>query len=448
MDKKNEQIKKNLAVKKILWDFFKNFMKKNISRIKNYYLRRNFFFRKRFFSLFEKIMVQDNKSFFIMDQIENIENLHCYPKNSSKNFHFLKKEINFFLNLIGNFLKNSYQFLIFRFFFNGRNQAFFKSLSSFIPNQIVFIKKKIGKIKGRKKNYSLRKFLIKRSKNFVNKAVFLGNKKKEIFNSKRKFSTKGKIINIKVFYDRLNFLFFKNSIKGFTHDSFQFLFNYLDNYAKNLIKEIRKITLISKKTKDQIKKDWGENFTSFFQNDIKKISKKISYHSVSEKNFQNLIRLFKKKKRVKINKKPRKPIFLKNTIEKSNVKKKSTRRKILEENISKTNKTLMTLLNGILQKRIKILREATKCLCKYKPLPLKISIQKKNENTVEQIEKSNFILEEKNLIFLKRNFLNINAEDCLAFLKSKNQNVFPKFFSKWFFSVMIDHNFEQIQKSN
>mmetsp|Transcript_28931 Transcript_28931/g.72853 ORF Transcript_28931/g.72853 Transcript_28931/m.72853 type:complete len:171 (-) Transcript_28931:41-553(-) len=167
----------------------------------------------------------------------------------------------------------------------------------------------------------------------------------------------------------------------------------------------------------------------------------------NEKNFQNLIRLFKKKKRVKIHKQPSKQFFLKKTIEKTIPKKKSTRRKILEENISKTNKTLMTLLNGILQNRIKILREATKCLCKYKPLPLKISIQKKNEVSVEILEKPNFFPEKKSSFFPKKNYLTIDADDCLTFLKSKNRNIFPKFFSKWFYSVIIDYNFEQIQRN-
>lgn len=171
------------------------------------------------------------------------------------------------------------------------------------------------------------------------------------------------------------------------------------------------------------------------------MEKKIKF----ENEIKNSIFSFKRKKKAKNLKSKDKPNIIKlNTKKELGVKKKN-KNSLLEENISKTNKTLMALLDGILKKRNRILKEATKCICQYKPLPSKTFVRKKLKKEINP------------KIFTKTrgtpqivydldtgNYLTGN--DCINLMR--NQSIFyqKELFLKLFFSLGSDYNFRNWEK--
>jgi hypothetical protein len=99
-------------------------------------------------------------------------------------------------------------------------------------------------------SYSIRKFLIRNSKQKNN----ILSKQKDTFLLNKKVKNKEKILNTKAIYDRLNYLLNKNSIKGFTYDSFRLLVFILEQYFSSTLKKLRNIAIFSQKKK---KKEWG-----------------------------------------------------------------------------------------------------------------------------------------------------------------------------------------------
>ena len=86
-----------------------------------------------------------------------------------------------------------------------------------------------------------------------------------------------------------------------------------------------------------------------------------------QQNIKNSIRKFKIKKEV-LDELVKKARFQKQTM-KTKVERDNKEEKNFESNelLARANKTLMTLLNEILQSRVEELRKATSCLCSYKP---------------------------------------------------------------------------------
>ena len=115
------------------------------------------------------------------------------------------------------------------------------------------------------------------------------------------------------------------------------------------------------------------------------------------------------------------------------------------DNLKKTNKTLMALLNGILQRRIRILKEATKCLCRYKPLLSKINCEKINR-IVSDKKKHGQVSEEK--INQKASLgkeMWCTGKDCLKLLNNETKHNGKIYFFKWFLYLCNDYNLSKIK---
>jgi hypothetical protein len=133
--------------------------------------------------------------------------------------------------------------------------------------------------------------------------------------------------------------------------------------------------------------------------------------------------------------------FFKPVIKKEPRKKKPTKKELLKESIDRANKTLMMFLDGIFQRRIKMLKEATKCLCKYRPLPIRINLYKKKPEIPQNLQVNNFFHQPIAPFYPSRFENYITADDCLFLIKTDPEEKFKKFFTKWFFMVGFDHNF-------
>lgn len=409
----------------------------------------------------EKVLIKNQNFYNVLNQTF-LEIIFFWSHTKFKFSGFLKEDIKNVLQItyLGKFfflLKTLKKKKIFYFYFI---QIFFQIFSFFLFSR-KFYKKKIPFIQGNslsqkssihflrsgkifskkfpKKIYSLRKFLIKGSK-IKNTIIF---KQKDQLHPIKKFKNHEKILNTKFLYDRFNFLLHKNSIRGFTHDSFSLIRYILEKFIKDVVKNLRKIALSRHQEK---KKEWGIKNIHTLKEILPEILRKKRTKEKQEKIFQGFIRLFKKKKKLKFNLGRRKNSVSKNFFPKNTSKKISVRRKIIDDNISKTNKTLMTLLNGILQKRTKLLRDATKCLSKYKPLPLQLNLPNRNQKHQDFTRKIEEEVHKKFSLSYDNTDFSVGPEDCLVFLKSIKKDDYPKFFSKWFFSVVIDHNFRPFKE--
>ena len=80
-------------------------------------------------------------------------------------------------------------------------------------------------------------------------------------------------------------------------------------------------------------------------------------------------------------------------------------------------------------------------------MPLKINIQNRNEKHLEFQKKPDYLFKKKNSFIKNHGKLAIDYEHCLIFLKSLRLEEYPKFFSKWFFSVIIDNNIKDQEKT-
>ncbi len=117
------------------------------------------------------------------------------------------------------------------------------------------------------------------------------------------------------------------------------------------------------------------------------------------------------------------------------------------ENLKKTNKTLMALLGGILQRRIRILKEATKCLNIYKPLLIKQVSEKINPIVIEKKELIDKFIEKNNQSIKIKEEIWCTSKDCLKLLNSSYFNSDKIYFYKWYLYVCNDYNsLESIEK--
>jgi len=403
----------------IIGTFFKKFFEKKMKKFR--YLKKNI-----------------QKVLFIFKNDRDLVKFNERIASKPKKKHILNSKKISFLN------QKFYKILCFFFFyikFSKNNRISFYRDIFFEKFKNKIVKRNMSSSKKKSSSsYSLRKFLIRSSKQKNN----IVSKQKDTLLPNKKFKNKEKILNMKSIYDRLNYLLDKNSIKGFTYDSFRLLAFILEQYFSVTLKKLRNIAIFSREKK---KKEWGVKNISLLKKEPGQLLLKNKNMEKQEKNFFKLIKLFRKKKKKMTEKKQEKNYLSRIFLPKEVTKKKSIRKKIIDENIIKTNKTLMTLLGGILRRRIRILREATKCLCKYKPMPLKINIQNRNEKHLEFQKKPDYLFKKKNSFMKNHGKLAIDYEHCLIFLKSMRLEEYPKFFSKWFFSVIIDNNIKDQEKT-
>jgi hypothetical protein len=350
------------------------------------------------------------------------------------------------------------KFLDFQKFFENKKQKFFflSILSYFTLKQMLQFKKKkkfilkenstkkyllIPKNKW-KKLYSMKKTSensIRQSllKNFVNE-----KKQKNAILIKNKIKMNEEILNMNVVYDRFNAILFKNGLKGFTPDAFRLFVHIINDYSKNLILKIRRIAIIRQKTNKRKQNEWGRNGIIFTEKESSSIPKKIREMEKRQHFFKTEILMFKKRKKRKAPKKKFEDYFFKPVIKKIPPKKKKlSKKELLKESIDRANKTLMTFLDGILQRRMKMLKEATKCLCKYRPLPIKYHLLRKKQEASLNPHMGIFVYKPVAPFYPSRYENYLTADDCLYLIKNDSEEKFKKFFIKWFFMVGFDHNF-------
>jgi hypothetical protein len=171
---------------------------------------------------------------------------------------------------------------------------------------------------------------------------------------------------------------------------------------------------------------------SFFDN-INQITKK-------EKILRKYVSFFRKnRKSVTFNKYKNIPIF-KVVEKKTSEYQNKTKVDIYLENLKKTNKTLMALLNGILQRRICILKEATKCLHSYKPSPPKIVYEKINSIVPKETKINYDLVKQNNYKIISKQDIWCTGKDCLKFLDIESSPCDRFDYFKWFLYVCNDYN--------
>ena len=217
----------------------------------------------------------------------------------------------------------------------------------------------------------------------------------------------------------------KNSLLGFSKKSVDLIVKVLKKTIKKIIIEIRNISIKRKLGKKKAINEWGLNniiwkknrpFHDFDFNFLDKMKvclrkykskKSTSCSSTSQTYFQ--VR------------------NLSNTNDNLSETKKNTES---NDNLLRANKTLMTLLNEILQIRMEELRKETTCLCKYKPVEIENS-PKKEENIKENGGKKEKLKKKKTdktkhgiynakgmLPFVSDSYQFLSGIDCFLYLKN------------------------------
>jgi hypothetical protein len=290
--------------------------------------------------------------------------------------------------------------------------------------------------------------------NLWNKYSTLPWKKNDLFDLQPKSDRKTEILDENVFYDRFNSILFQNSIKGFTPAVYDLVLEMTLEYAKKIILDLRKIAISRQKTEKKKLKEWGRNGIFFSTKNDVEIQKKIRDHEMADRIIHSEILTFKTKRKLRnqLNDERQSPGVLPPIFSPSlssfpkKKKKKKEEEKLskieqMEENITRTNKTLMIFLKSILKRRIRILREATKCLCRYHPLYPKVkSRQKRRGKGFEGNKTDNFF--RRRIVPVFSRYTNyITPEDCLMYLQMNKTKECSPFFLKWFFLVASDNNF-------
>ncbi|AFP65648.1 hypothetical protein CMESO_504 (nucleomorph) [Chroomonas mesostigmatica CCMP1168] len=387
----------------------------------------------------------------LYEKFEFLKKNNIYFKNLKKNnllnkVLILQKKYNFsiskkkWLEKERMFVKNFLQILSYFLLRNlvENNNKYFIPLNRLTPHEIFLLDKLHSKkYKKKIKSNSFGKFLYFFPKSLLIKSFNISNRKKEIFEIQKKPKIKTDILNINIFYDRFNSILFKNSIKGFTQAAYDCFLNMVCEYSKKLILKLRKLAILRQKT-DKKKKEWGHGGIFFSENLDSEIQKKIRDHEKLNQIIHGGIRKFKKRRIIRQEETKAREInsdVISKKFEKQ--KKKPTKFQVIEENISKTNITLMTFLKGILEKRIRVLKEATNCLCKYHPLYVRVKSGERKKSTKS---KPNAPLYRRIIPIFSRFTMFITAEDCLAYFKADKKIKGKGFFLKWFFSVVSDYN--------
>lgn len=410
-------------------------------------------FMKKFFSLFLIKLFNINQSlaclniwkkFLFNDQrnpgkvcINKLKSI--YKSNISKTVFRIKiypNESNLF-EQFKNFLIHFFFLIWINFFFLIKKNLPLENFQEFdIANIQKFFRKSSPRLQSKKtKIFSLIKFSISID-NFKNAKSLRENfdkKKKPI--KKKKIKISSGFINLPVLLKKINNFVHKYSLKGFTKDSIRNISFLTNSFIKNLISDLGKISLLRQKNSKKFLEEYGvkaiKNLKSPFLSENKFKS--------PDKNFYGSLKYqikFYKKKHEKINRGPTKGrIQIVSSQKKNKLDEKKKKHLIIEENIKKTNKTLSTLLNGILQKRIAALKETTKCLCKYKPLPIKLLPKEKN-NTLVNLERK------KTGIFRIENFSRsmVTGLDCINLMKNQRKYFNNELIKKMVAIIGFDYN--------
>ena len=234
----------------------------------------------------------------------------------------------------------------------------------------------------------------------------------------------------------------KYSIIGFSKKSISFAVEILREIMKKTITGIRDNSMKRQLTKKKFADEWGANNIIEKKN---KNSNKLKFNF--QQNIKNSIRKFKIKKEV-LDELVKKARFQKQTM-KSKVERDNKEEKNFESNelLARANKTLMTLLNEILQSRVEELRKATSCLCSYKPAEINQINEKiaKNKGSLSKKEKrkkkTNKIKNSTEIpSYLSRPYYYLSGIDCFLFLKKNKLYDYQNLSNALLMILMSDFN--------
>mmetsp|Transcript_58662 Transcript_58662/g.155135 ORF Transcript_58662/g.155135 Transcript_58662/m.155135 type:complete len:418 (-) Transcript_58662:6154-7407(-) len=243
------------------------------------------------------------------------------------------------------------------------------------------------------------------------------------------------VVNFSLFFEKFNRILYLHNIKGFTQTGFKFMINVINSYSKYIGLELCKFAIQRQSHKNLKKEQWGrENFFSEVKvKKFKKINSFINYENLAIKSLFYFRRI-KKRLFLSDNKKyfnakidPKKEINL------------DFKYRTYAKALKKVNKTLVILLTEILQKRIFILKEMTKCLLPYKP-----SVFNSNKDKIVSIypKKNLKNLEKKKKNGAKKKWC--TSKDCMKFLKTGKHDFDFKYFFKWFLHISSDYNSQKL----
>jgi hypothetical protein len=341
-----------------------------------------------------------------------------------------KKNLNWFTVIIKNFCKIFFTLIY-------PKLTHYKNCINLTKSAILSIERPIDKF------YSIKNNVISISNSYKNYLSYKKKNSKKIFDVKGLVKNEQHILNFPIFITKLNIILNTYNIKGFTRSAFEVLANLLDTQSKEIILKMGKITVQKQKFAYSRLEQWGRK-NSFYATKkpcllTLKVEKTINY----QKSLQKQIACFRKLKKSLQYKKKKINIDTKPAEYESNINKKKIQNNSYSENLKKTNKTLMSLLNGILQRRIRILKEATKCLNKYKPFVSKLIYEKVNPVISEKRKfKENFLNKNNPLIRFKEEMW-CTSKDCLNMLHFDDAFQDKTEFFKWYLYLCNDYNSQQ-----
>jgi len=367
-------------------------------------------------------IITDNKN------IVNFRKLNMIKIEEEKNIKVtlqleedLSKFYFLFQNLIVSFLKNKKN--------KEKSIKCFRKFGSKIPDCRHIHKKK----------NSL--YAIKNFRKFKEKAFFWfceSTKNRFFLKSQNNKKING-LFNVKTLLKLISKELNKNKITGFSKKAIEFILENLEKTIENMLIEMGKLSIRRRNTK-KIAIDWGTNNL---------IGKKIKKNCLQSKHkFQDEVNQTIRK--YKIKKKLSEPLVKKDNTDinvlKENIGNKNNEKHSLgvEDIVSKANKTLMTLLHGILQNRVGELKKATSCLCSYHPVEIKYNL-KKEEKKKEFIQEKKEKCEEKPtkiknkiriLPDLSKSTWYLTGVDCFLFLK-ENKTLQSQTLSMSLLSILI-----------
>ena len=379
----------------------------------------NIFILKDFFSLFFQRL-------YFINQYLNTQSLAVFKSENSKKINF--KAHNFFFspyrlkNTNSGFLLSCFIMYFEYFFFlvytkiiiSKNRYLFYRNEDIIKNNNKILYENFLQSIeKNDTKVGSMKKFFFNYNRTIKSKNL------RQFRNAKirkKKIQLSGiDMVNQKFLLKQLNNISYRNSLKGFDREALKTISLLANSYLKNLIINLAKNSILRQKNLKTLIKDYGISNIEYCKNSLglknsieKKgnnfpnvLVKEIKYYKKKEIKFDSLTSTEKMKDFRNEN----------NTRSDDKIKKQIA----IEDSIERTNKTLLALLNGIFQKRASILREATKCLCKYKPLQVQTS-SKKNQEKITLFEMNNTQGNALNKDDMDQNF-SITGIDCINLMK-------------------------------
>nr|UXY87371.1 hypothetical protein 1634Bnrm3_p004 [Cryptomonas sp.] len=289
--------------------------------------------------------------------------------------------------------------------------------------------------------YSIKNLAFYTLKNSKTRNETLEKKAKEHYDFKNIFKNDESLFNFPVFLSKFNVILNIYNLKGFTRNAFENLVKFLNKECKKLILNLGKLVTSRQKKKDLKIEEWGRRNVHIVSKYTSLNNSRIEKSIKQEKLFNEQISFFRKKKKTIIIGKPKLTSIDKNDNKDLSKEKGKSQNDNFRENLKKTNRTLLALLNGILQRRIHILRDATKCLHRYKPLFSKINFKNINTIVSENKKINNEKVQTHDLSIVSIENIWCTGKDCLNLLNFEPNINTKEYFMKWFLCLCNDYNF-------